>query len=268
MNIELESIIRSYLNWDMLSRYQKMSLSFMIKFNSYINWDLVLQYQRLDEKILRYFLSEFEKNKNNKIIINLTAMVQYQVLSEEFIIDYLDVLNIDLICKYQILPDIIINKNDLLLNLNWRIISKYQPINKIIKELDIDDTKRSPASINETFPTLNSWVKRYEPINEHIVMDEVIRRPLSKNIILSIFKNLNEKQKKIICKFQNLNNDILFEIDFSFYIDTILKYQRLSENILHDMIYFYDNIDFDMIQKYQKISDNFIQTYRSKFIVK
>ena len=229
MEIEMSTIIKSYLNWDMLSRYQKMSLNFMDKFKSYINWDLVLQNQRLDENVLIHII------KDKDINVNFCVLIQYQRLSETFIIEYFDMLNIDLLAKYQTLPDSIIESNEPI-NLNWYIITKYQPLHKIIKD--------------------------NLPINRNIVLSELLKRKLNKEFILLNFKILTHRYKKIICKYQDLNNDILFQIDFSFYIDTILRYQRLSENILHDMIYFYDNIDFDMIFKYQKISGDFIFKYQ------
>lgn len=225
MNIELESIIKSYLDWDLLSTHQKMSISFMEKFKKYINWNLVLQYQKLDENIIRHFIND----------LNRVILIQYQKLSDNFIIDYLKILDIDMICKYQILPDCILNNPVYEKDLDWKIISKYQPVDKIKN-------------------------------NKNLYINEFIRRPLAQEIIFSIFKTLSDRQKKIICKVQNLNNDILFDIDFSFYIDTILKHQNLSEYILQDMIYFYDNIDFDIMRKYQKLSNEFIQRYKSKFI--
>ncbi len=249
MEIELSTIIKSYLNWDMLSRYQKMSLNFIKKFKTYINWHLVLQYQKLDEDIIIYLINDKD------IKLPLTVLIIYQKLSEKFILDYLNILNIELLCKYQILPSSVLihgvgvrngskNHSSVLNNdsklLNWIAITRYQPLDLIIKD--------------------------NLPISKNISLSLLLRyRKVDNEFILFNFKILKPRYQKIISKYQNLNSDILFKVDFTIHIKTILKYQRLDEHILHDMIYFYDNIDFEMIQRYQRFSPDFETKYKSKF---
>lgn len=237
MEVELSTIIKSYLNWDMLSRYQKMSLNFIKKFKSYINWHLVLQYQRLDEDMIIYLINDKD------IKLPLTVLIIYQKLSEKFILDYLNILNIELLCKYQILPLSVLTHSVGVRNseyLNWIAITRYQPLNLIIKD--------------------------NLPISKNISLSILLRyRKVDNEFILFNFKILKPKYQKIISKYQNLNSDILFKVDFTIHIKTILKYQRLDEHILHDMIYFYDNIDFEMIQRYQRFSPAFEIKYKSKF---
>lgn len=237
MEVELSTIIKSYLNWDVLSRYQKISLNFIKKFKTYINWHLVLQYQKLDEDIIIYLINDKD------IKLPLTVLIIYQKLSEKFILDYLHLLNIELLIKYQILPSSVLTHGVGVRNseyLNWIAITRYQPLDLIIKD--------------------------NLPISKNISLSILLRyRKLTNEFILFNFKILKPRYQKIISKYQNLNSDILFKVDFTIHIKTILKYQRLDEHILHDMIYFYDNIDFEMIQRYQRFSPAFEIKYKSKF---
>ena len=227
--MELEVIIKCCLNWDRLSRYYKMSIKFMDKYKKYINWSLLLQYQSLGEEKINYFY----KVPNT---INKTVLIQNQTLSENFMVKNKDTLDLDLLCKYQILPLSFYNNK----KIKAKIVSKYQPIDRIIENLKTGE----------------------KPI---IDLDEIVMRPLKKEQIIFIWPTLDEFQRLEICKRSKIDISLLLELDMSFEIDMILKYQMYDELILEKIIANYDNVDFDILYKHQSLSTNFITKYHSKF---
>lgn len=148
-----------YVDWDKISKYQQLNESFIEKYEHKINWKIISEHQILSESFIEKFkdkvcwdililkytndsfvyrFSEFYKHgvlyyskqySENLIrfkphLFNFRNLTEYQILSTQFIIDFFDKLDKNMLAKYQILPEEIIRKYADAFD--WTEITKYQ----------------------------------------------------------------------------------------------------------------------------------------------
>ena len=106
------------VNWNWISRYQKLSESFIEKHSAKVNWDYISEYQKLSES--------FIEKHSAKVDWNYISV--YQNLSESFIEKHSKKVNWYCISKYQKLSESFIEKHSE--NVNWNLISLYQKLSE------------------------------------------------------------------------------------------------------------------------------------------
>ena len=104
--------------WDNISMYQKLSESFIEKHKDKVNWDYISINQKLSESFIEKHIGK----------VNWYNISKYQTLSEEFIEKYEDKVYWYYIPQYQKLSESFIEKHyD---KVNWFYISKYQKLSE------------------------------------------------------------------------------------------------------------------------------------------
>jgi hypothetical protein len=99
-----------------ISIYQKLSESFIEEHKDLVKWDLISQYQKLSESFIH----------KHKDLVDWYCISQCQRLSEAFIDEYKDLVKWDLISIYQKLSESFVHEHNGLVN--WRCISRYQKL--------------------------------------------------------------------------------------------------------------------------------------------
>lgn len=97
-----------------------------------VSWYWVCRYQKMSSETIDSFIQ----------YIDPTYLVEYQNLSEEFIMKYKDILMWDLVCRYQIITPRIIRE------LNNYIDIDSMKLNKVMTCVDIDNCIREYNQIN------------------------------------------------------------------------------------------------------------------------
>ncbi len=116
--LELITIEKYIINWNSISRYQKLSEEFIEKFQDKVKWKVVLRYQELSEEFIEKF-----QNKVNWYWISI-----YQKLTEKFIEKFQDKINWKFISRHQKLSEEFIEKfQD---KVDWTAISKHQKLSE------------------------------------------------------------------------------------------------------------------------------------------
>lgn len=134
------------VDWNYISRYQKLSLEFIDKHKYKVNWDNISKYQKLSEEFIDkhkdkvdwYYISiyqkislEFIEKYKDKVYWPYISI--YQKLSEEFIEKYKDKVNWVNISKYQQLSKEFIEKYKLIIDEdNWLYKSTEFKKNKVL----------------------------------------------------------------------------------------------------------------------------------------
>ncbi len=83
------------LNWDLISRYQKLSEVFIREFKSELDWYYISRNQKLSESFIR----EFQHR------VSWSGVSEHQTLSEDFIIEFQNKVQWDKILKHQKVSD-------------------------------------------------------------------------------------------------------------------------------------------------------------------
>jgi hypothetical protein len=106
------------VDWEWISKYQKLSEGFIREFKNKVDWYYISQYQKLSENFIREF-----KDK-----VNWKCISQYQKLSEGFIREFEDEVYWYYISQYQKLSEGFIRefKN----KVDWWDISIYQKLSE------------------------------------------------------------------------------------------------------------------------------------------
>jgi phosphoribosylanthranilate isomerase len=154
------------VDWNRISKYQKLSEDFIREFKDEVCWDLISIYQKLSEDFIREF-----KGKVNWNLISI-----YQKLSEDFIREFKGKVNWNLISKYQKLSEDFIREfKD---EVNWNYISTYQKLSEeFIKEHDLKEPNNSwlYASVSEKLKYIKENTS-YEIIDDtHILAYKSVR---------------------------------------------------------------------------------------------
>jgi len=143
-----ESFIRKFyriLNWKYISQYQVLSEDFIREFKDYVNWNLILRYQKLSED----FICKLQ-HKLNWDYISMSIK-----LSEDFIRKFKNELNWVFVSKYQKLSEDLIRefKN----YVDWEYVSIYQKLSEnFIKEFK-----------NKVFW---SYISKYQKLSENFIL--------------------------------------------------------------------------------------------------
>jgi hypothetical protein len=113
-----ENINKYEFDWDIFSKHQKLSESFIDKHKDKVDWYYISIYQKLSEE----FIEKYGYKMNWRYIS------QYQTLSEPFIEKHYDKVDWDYISKYQTLSEELIEKyKD---KVNWVSISRVQKLSE------------------------------------------------------------------------------------------------------------------------------------------
>lgn len=72
------------IDWDELSKIQKLSEEFIEKYRNKVSWDNIFAYQQLSEKFIDYIIQKYyDKELKNKL--NIFNLLENQKVSETFI---------------------------------------------------------------------------------------------------------------------------------------------------------------------------------------
>ena len=223
MNILLN--YRDRLYWNVISKnlnsylkFNKISLiNFLFEFNHELDWYNVFKYNKIP---LDQICIDIQSN------INLNIICKYQVLSEDFIQKYENLLNWNLISKHQVLSEDFIQRNENLLN--WDLISEHQVLSE-------DFIQRNENLIN--------WdlISKFQVLSDEFIWDNIYKVSWS-NIFQ--FQKLNiysiEKLKELPIKLFKTHKipEYLIKkyIINSHYTETIIRFQKLSNDLILDQI--------------------------------
>lgn len=103
-----EWIINKYHNdvdWKVISQYQKLSQDFLIHWKKRLYWGIVCRYQTLNEGFINYMIQKGAAICNSnfcdqhapqekKCVIYIDLIFEYQRISDDFIVDYVEYLDI------------------------------------------------------------------------------------------------------------------------------------------------------------------------------
>ena len=104
------------LDWNYISKYQKLSEDFIREFQDKVDWYFISIYQKLSEDFIREFQDK----------VNWDCISIYQKLSEDFIREFQDKVNWDWVSIYLKLSEEFIREfKD---KVNWYSISEYQKL--------------------------------------------------------------------------------------------------------------------------------------------
>lgn len=132
---KLAYLFYPFVDWKNIICYQKLSESFMRKFQDKIFWPWISGYQKLSENFIREF-----QNK-----VDWYWICMYSKLSESFIREFQNKVQWDIISQYQKLTEDFIREfKD---KVDWKYISYYQKLStEFISEFNLQD------KINELKP--------------------------------------------------------------------------------------------------------------------
>jgi len=289
------------INWNIISAI-KMPKIFLDLLKDYLNWDIVSIYQKLDElTIIQYkdkinfkFISKFQKNLSEEFIseyltrLYLPYLLMYQKnISLEFLNSHKENFSSNdwaIISKFRELDInfILENANQL----NFSLISKYQSFsytdyllisNKIVPKYLIHNTKLK----ENNFFTENFFINHLEGIIPFNWALENIKFSIpyleSKKCFITTkrlckYQTLTEEFIEkyrywlnwfMICKYQTLSEEFMDKYFEFLNKKNICKYQTLSEEFMDK---YADSLDFNLIAKYQKgLSYDFIKMHLTKF---
>jgi hypothetical protein len=141
-----ESFMRDFsdkLHWDDICSYNELSEEFIFDFKDRVNWSILSMkkefsldfLEKLKDKIkwehyLQKFLLLVEiLNKYREYILkHMDVVCKYQILTEEFMREYVDHLDWYSVCKYQKMSESFIEEfRDLV---NWDMIGMYQVLSE------------------------------------------------------------------------------------------------------------------------------------------
>lgn len=107
-----------WIIWTYVSRYQKLSESFIVEFQHKVCWYEISQHQVLSEDFIRKFQDK----------VDWVSISEFQILSEDFIREFQNVVSWDRISEHQELSEDFIRefRNDL----NWYRISMNQKLSE------------------------------------------------------------------------------------------------------------------------------------------
>ena len=129
LNCTIEEF-KDKVDWDKISKYQKLSEEFIREFKDQVNWSGISIYQKLSEELIREFKDQ----------VDWSYISKYQKLSEEFIREFKDKVDWDRISKYQKLTEEFIREFNLTIDPdNWLYWTDEQKISVIKRYYDIDN---------------------------------------------------------------------------------------------------------------------------------
>ena len=186
-NLDKNNLLESfqdYLNWDLVSQYVILKKESIKKFKDKLNWNIMFDYQRennLSNDLIREYRKKFNWN-----------MISLKTLSPEFIDEFYDLLEWELLPKYQ--------------NLTEDLIIKYETI--------ISNTKIEGS---------NEKGKLWDDICKYQVLTDKIMRK---------FKNKLSLANILIYQYQNVTdnfiNDNLSQINWA----ALFSYKNINEEII------------------------------------
>jgi len=135
----------SNIDWYNISKYQKLSESFIKEFKDHVDWYNISSYQKLSDEFIREFkdkvgwscISSYQKLSESFIRefqykVNWSFISRYQKHSESFIREFKNYINWSYISVYQKLSEsFIIEFQD---KVDWSYISKCQNLSKEFQE--------------------------------------------------------------------------------------------------------------------------------------
>lgn len=120
---DLNNILKQ-IDWVLLSRHQYLSEPFIIRFEEHLSWLDIMKFQRLSLDFIRNNLSKVYRYKD--------IVSKYQILTEETMDEFANLLNWYLLSKYQTMSEEFIEKHAH--KVDWNAIFKYKSLTKMFKE--------------------------------------------------------------------------------------------------------------------------------------
>lgn len=108
------------MNWKALSSHRYLSEKLMFQFQTYLSWIEIFTCQRLSH--------EFMRNQLGKIYRYKEIVSKFQILTEEAMTEFAELLDWNLLSQYQNMSEEFIEKN--VQRVNWNVILKRQRLSK------------------------------------------------------------------------------------------------------------------------------------------
>jgi hypothetical protein len=181
---------KDLVNWEYISRYQKLSEEFIERNKDLVDWEYISRYQKLSEEFIErnkdlvdwICISIYQKLseefiERNKDLVDRVYISEYQKLSEEFIERNKDLVNWWCISQYQKLSEEFIERNKDLVD--WEYISRYQKLSEEFRtkhNLSLPknnwsytdkETKRKAIKDCGLYEMDNDWVIAYKGIRSN-----------------------------------------------------------------------------------------------------
>ena len=253
--IILNKLNNEKIDWyEICEKYQLEENSIKEYCNDIFNFVIDKGLNRIEDvfvKTLQYinFNSNIVKELKSFVLLNmitepaLKKLVEYtnydkefirrictwQKISEEFMEEYLEVIDWDGISRFQELSTSFMEKH--LDKLNWYSISKYQFLSEDFIEKYSNRINWDNLSLNELIP-------------EH-----------------TLFKFSDKLNWNTISKYQDLSESFIEKYQDKVNWEWISKHQILSERFIEKHK---DKVDWDYIFDYQMLSNDFVEKYKIK----
>jgi hypothetical protein len=253
---------KDVLNWAKISRYQFLLEPMIRRLQHLVCWDIVCCFQTLSEPFIREF-----KNK-----INFKIISSFQKLSEPFMIEFQDKLNWEFISDKQVLSEQFIRNFEN--KLEWFYISESQVLSEqFIREFQHKIEFHGIYKVSESF--VLEFINRLD-------LTYIIRRNQLSESAIRIIISYNPKYWKSICQYQKLSEEFIEQFKHivsatsasyrhplwsvssfksSVYWKIVSSYQKLSEEFICK---FQNLVCWKNISWHQKLSHTFIKNFRDK----
>ena len=189
-------------------------------------------------------------------------------MSEEFISEYIDKLNIVKISSYKYLSEEFMTEHKDLLD--WRILTITQKLNNDFILLNMDVITDDMISVMSftvflSMEVLTKYVHNSLYVNWYNISEF---QKLSEEFIE---KHINELELTFLCTNQKLSEEFIRKYVKKNDLNLIFKYQKLSEEFIKELIksnnvynsgYYKVKLIWGNIFRYQKLSEGFIEKYK------
>lgn len=226
----LEELIKlnENVDWNLISKFQNLSIFFIDKYKSKLNWRFLSEFQYLPIDYIHMMKDEihFESLGKNVAIIKL--------IDDRFIEKFKDQNIWDcLIWSENISNEMLLNN---LHKLNESQIQDLLEVRKLDKDI------------------LNYILDKYSQVED--IYDYLIEgQELTEDFII---ENLNKLSKKLLVMNQNLSYEFLYEIRKEFYLEDLSLNENLNEELIEDILdnksEFNGDFDVDFIKDNLDIS--------------
>lgn len=147
------------LDWTQVSKCQKLDSSELLAFKDRIDWPVAFKFQNISMETLEKIIS------SGSIVINWGAISEHQRLTEDFIVKYDKLLNMDKVFKFQTLTDAFRKKY------NAPVVEKDVPIIPLVPAKEINkpssDVDSRPSEKTENPKTQNEGSTTTIPQDSH-----------------------------------------------------------------------------------------------------
>jgi hypothetical protein len=200
---------------------------------------------------------------NNK---DLQIISTCQTFSDDLIRQVFYKINYKTLLSSQTIPIDILYKiieTNTLSTQDWYSVWNKQPIDYNFVLKYIDNVQWHPLSSNKNI-VCYEIIQNY---GENIIWQEFTKHSINQNILQSFIHKFDFICWSNISRFTELSETFIKTNFKHFELGSLIRYQRLSENLLDDIVSKFTETDFTFnfinILTYQKVSENFLLKYNT-----